>query len=87
MEIASADTRRRALSAYQQGGKSQSEIVALFGVTLHTFQRWWRAWRTEVRTQLDGRLRPVLRQQDFDDFDLDRAFKRIVDMATAIISP
>jgi len=49
MEIASADTRRRALAAYQQGGKSQWEIAALFGVTLRTFQRWWRAWRTEGR--------------------------------------
>jgi transposase len=49
MRIASTDTRRRALSAYEQGGKSQSEIAAIFGVTLRTFQRWWRAWREEGR--------------------------------------
>ena len=49
MGIASADTRRRALAAYQQGGKPQSEIAALFGITLRTFQRWLRAWRTEGR--------------------------------------
>jgi len=49
MEIAPADTRRRALAAYEQGGKTQSEIAALFGVTLRTFQRWIRAWRTEGR--------------------------------------
>jgi transposase len=49
MKIASADTRRRALAAYEQGGKTQSEIAALFGVTLRTFQRWWYAWRTEGR--------------------------------------
>lgn len=49
MGIASADTRQRALAAYQQGGKAQSEIAALFGVTLRTFQRWWHAWRTEGR--------------------------------------
>ena len=49
MEIASADTRRRALAAYEQGGKTQSEIAALFGITLRTFQRWWHAWRTEGR--------------------------------------
>ena len=49
MEIASADTRRRALAAYEQGGKTQSEIAALFGVTLRTFQRWMRVWRTEGR--------------------------------------
>ena len=49
MGIASADTRRRAFAAYEQGGKTQSEIAAIFGVTLRTFQRWWRAWRTEGR--------------------------------------
>jgi len=37
------------LAAYEQGGTSQSEIAALFGVTLRTFQRWWRAWREEKR--------------------------------------
>ena len=49
MGIASADTRRRALAAYEQGMKTQSEIAALFGITLRTFQRWLRAWRTEGR--------------------------------------
>ena len=49
MKIASADTRRRALAAYEQGGKTQSEMAALFGITLRTFQRWLRAWRTEGR--------------------------------------
>jgi len=49
MDIASADTRRRALAAYEQGGKTQPEIAALFGVTLRTFQRWLHAWRTEGR--------------------------------------
>ena len=49
MGIASADTRRRALAAYERGGKTQSEIAAIFGVTLRTFQRWWRAWREEGR--------------------------------------
>ena len=49
MGHASADTRRRALAAYEQGGKTQPEIAAIFGVTLRTFQRWWRAWRQEKR--------------------------------------
>ena len=49
MGIASADTRQRALAAYEQGGATQSEIAAFFGVTLRTFQRWFRAWRTEGR--------------------------------------
>lgn len=49
MEIASTDTRRRALAAYEQGGMTQPEIAAVFGVTVRTFQRWWRAWRREGR--------------------------------------
>ena len=49
MGHATADTRLRALAAYEQGGKTQPEIAAIFGVTLRTFQRWWRAWRQEER--------------------------------------
>ena len=49
MGHASADTRRRALAAYEQGGNTQPEIAAIYGVTLRTFQRWWRAWRKEKR--------------------------------------
>jgi putative transposase len=49
MEIASADTRRRALAAYGRGGKTQPEVAVIFGVTMRTFQRWWRAWREEGR--------------------------------------
>ncbi len=61
MGIASTDTRRRALAAYEQGGKTQSEIAAIFGVALRTFQRWWRAWRTEGRDSPKPRPgRPVI---------------------------
>ena len=49
MEIASTDTRRRALAAYEQGGKTQPEIAAIFGITVRTFQRWLHTWRTEGR--------------------------------------
>jgi len=49
MGQASEDTRRRALAAYEQGEKTQLEIAAIFGVTVRTFQRWWRAWRKEGR--------------------------------------
>lgn len=49
MGTASADARRRALAAYEQGVTTQSEIAAIFGITLRTFQRWLRAWRTEGR--------------------------------------
>ena len=49
MRQATADTRQRALAAYEQGGKTQPEIAAIFGVTVRTFQRWWQAWREERR--------------------------------------
>ena len=39
----------------------------------------------ELRGQLDTRLRPVLREQDFVKFDLDRAYKMVVQMAKAVI--
>jgi len=34
--------------------------------------------------QLEPQLRPVLREQDFAEFDLDRAFKIVADMAKAV---
>jgi transposase len=37
------------LAAYEQGVKTQSEIAAIFGITLRTFQRWLQTWRTEGR--------------------------------------
>jgi transposase len=49
MRIASADTRRRALAVYKQGEKTQQEIASIFGMTVRTFQRWWRAWQIEGR--------------------------------------
>ena len=65
MGIASADTRRRAFAAYARGGKTQADIAAIFGVTLRTFQRWWRAWRTEGRDapgHSPGRSRTIVGQ-------------------------
>ncbi len=61
MEIPTADTRRRALAAYERGIKTQSEVAAIFGITLRTFQRWLRAWRTQGR-DAPGRSpgRPVI---------------------------
>jgi len=49
MKIPTADTRRRALAAYERGEKTQSEVAAIFGIALRTFQRWLRTWRTEGR--------------------------------------
>lgn len=37
--------------------------------------------RAQLRGQLDARLKPVLREADFDAFDLDRAFDAVVEMA------
>ena len=35
----------------------------------------------QLRKQLDGELRPVLREQDFAPFDLDRAIALVVGLA------
>lgn len=39
---------------------------------------------TELRGQLDTRLKPVLRERDFVEFDFDRAYKIVAQMAKAI---
>jgi predicted nucleotidyltransferase component of viral defense system len=39
---------------------------------------------TQLRAQIDARLRPVLRPDDFEVFDLDRAFELVMKMAKAI---
>mgnify|MGYP001571684642 CR=1 FL=1 len=39
---------------------------------------------TELRGQLDSRLKPVLRERDFMEFDLDRAYKIVAQLAKAI---
>ena len=39
---------------------------------------------TQLRGQLEARLKPVLRAADFDAFDLDRAFHMISEMATRL---
>ena len=38
----------------------------------------------DLRLQLDSQLKPVLRSQDFVDFDLDRAFTTVARIATAV---
>ena len=32
-----------------KAGRRSRRIASLFGVTLRTLQRWWRAWRTDGR--------------------------------------
>jgi predicted nucleotidyltransferase component of viral defense system len=38
----------------------------------------------ELHEQLDARLKPVLREQDFREFDLNRAFEMVGEMAKAV---
>lgn len=38
----------------------------------------------QLRLQLDARLRPVLRTEDFAEFNLERAFEIVVTMAKAV---
>ena len=38
----------------------------------------------DLVVQLDSQLKPVLRSQDFEDFDLDRAFTTVARMATKV---
>jgi len=37
-----------------------------------------------LRQQIEPRLKPVLRERDFTEFDLNRAFKTVVEMAKAV---
>lgn len=39
---------------------------------------------TELRGQLDTRLKSVLRERDFAEFDLERAYKIVIEMAKAV---
>ena len=45
MGISTKQTRERALAAYQAQKGTQAKIAAAYGVSLRTFQRWWRQFR------------------------------------------
>lgn len=53
MGIASEDTRKRALEAYQAQKGTQEEIAALYGISTRTFQRWCRQF------DLNGSMAPL----------------------------
>jgi len=38
----------------------------------------------ELRKQIEPQLKPVLREQDLAEFDLDRAFEVVAEMAKAV---
>lgn len=42
MKISTEQTRQRAIAAYQQARGTQDEVAQMYGVSLRTFQRWWR---------------------------------------------
>jgi len=41
--------------------------------------------KEEIRRQMEGQLRPVLRPEDFAKFDLDKAYDLVLDLSTKII--
>ena len=50
MNIATADTRRRAIEAYQQGKGTQAEIAYSYRINIRTFQRWLSRFRESGET-------------------------------------
>ena len=45
MGIATREIRERALAAYEAQKGTQEEIAMIYGVSLRTFQRWYRQFR------------------------------------------
>ncbi len=50
MSIASQEIRERAIGAYRAGKGRQADVADMFGISLRTFERWWKAYRNEGRT-------------------------------------
>jgi Nucleotidyl transferase AbiEii toxin, Type IV TA system len=42
---------------------------------------------TALRQQLEPRLKPVLRERDYLEFDLERAFQTVLNMAKGVVEP
>jgi len=51
MEISSEETRQRAITAYREARGTQDEVAGMYGISLRTFQRWWRQFRRDGSTQ------------------------------------
>jgi transposase len=49
MGIATAEVRKRALTAYETGNYTQADIAKAYGVHLVTFQRWLQRYRETGR--------------------------------------
>jgi len=65
MKISSEETRKRALGAYREARGTQGEIARMYGISLRTFQRWWRQFRRDGSTQPGqrGHRRAIYRGQ------------------------
>ena len=55
MKPYSEDLRKAAVAAYRQGGKSQSEIAALFGIHYKTLQNWLRMDEAGLQQKPQGK--------------------------------
>ena len=65
MGISSEETRGRAIAAYREARGTQGEVARMYGVSLRTFQRWWRQFRRDESTRPGkrGHRRAVYRGQ------------------------
>jgi transposase len=79
MRIATSETRQRALSAYEQGKATQSEIARLFGVSTRTFQRWHKQYERERTTGPHARGHRLAVYSGRDLKGLDRIIQRYPD--------
>jgi len=71
MGIATRETRERALAAYEAQKGTQAKIAGIYGVSLRTFQRWWRHFRQTGSTapRKRGHRRPVYQGKDLQVLD------------------
>ena len=49
--IATSDVRQRAIEAYRSRKGTQKQIAQLFGITTRAFQKWWKAYCEDGRTE------------------------------------
>lgn len=76
MSIATRHIRERALAAYQAQKGTQAKIAAMYGISLRTFQRWWRQFLQTGSTapQKRGHRQAVYQGKDLRA--LDKAIRR-----------
>jgi len=50
MKISTEQTRQKAITAYEEARGTQEEVARMYGISLRTFQRWWRQFREDGST-------------------------------------